>query len=322
MNKPVPKKKILTLGNPVYDRINTPVLVREDRVLSGCSTNASLAVTKLGEAAVLVGTVGPDFEARLSSDLAHWGIEGHLFSSAQTGGFQLLYDARGDRELDVLGIADPIPVYRNGAEKYDFVLLGPILGEISPALVRSLKTEVAAPFILDPQGLLRRIEDGRVAHFCSDEFVEIAGLSTIVKANELEARVVTGIEPRTDPEGAVRALHEYGCEIAIVTLAEAGSIIFDGERLVTIPAFRTEAVDPTGAGDTYAGGFMVRYLETPDDLLACGCFASSVASVMVENSGPEFPLTRAEADRRTEVLMAGPHELGLGSGPREIRKLS
>jgi hypothetical protein len=43
---------------------------------------------------------------------------------------------------------------------------------------------------------------------------------------------------------------------------------------------------------------------------------------MVENSGPEFPLTRAEADRRTEVLMAGPHELGLGSGPREIRKLS
>jgi len=314
------RKRILTIGNPVYDRINTPVLVREDRVLSGCSTNASLAVTKLGEAAVLVGTVGPDFETRLTHDLARWGIESHLFASEETGGFQLIYDERGDRDLDVLGIADPIPVYQNGAETYDFVLLGPILGEISPKLVRSLRGEIRAPFMLDPQGLLRRIKDGRVTHFCSDEFVEIAGLTTIVKANELEGRVVTGIDPRVDPAGCVMALHAYGCEIAIVTLAEAGSILYDGERLVTIPAYRTQAVDPTGAGDTYAAGFMVRYLETPEDLLSCGCFASSVASVMVENSGPEFPLTRGEADRRTATLLADLHELGLNQDAPDHRR--
>jgi sugar/nucleoside kinase (ribokinase family) len=305
-------KRILALGNPVYDRINTPRLVREDRVLSGCSTNACLAVVKLGEQAVLVGTVGPDYESSLEADLASRGIASHLFSSAQTGGFRLTYDERGDRELDVLGIADPIPVYQNGAEDYDFVLLGPILGEISPELVRSLKAEVRAPFMLDPQGLLRRIEDGQVTHYLSDAFVEIAGMSTIVKANELEARIVTGIEPRSDPAGCVRALHRYGCAIAIVTLAEAGSIIFDGKQLISIPAFATRALDPTGAGDTYAAGFMVRYLEAPDDLRACGCFASAVASVMVENSGPDFPLTRVEADRRAGGLMESPQ--GLGSG--------
>jgi sugar/nucleoside kinase (ribokinase family) len=305
-----PKKRILALGNPVYDRINTPELIREDRVLSGCSTNACLAVSKLGELAVLIGTVGPDFESRLAGDLASWGITSHLFASEQTGGFQLIYDTRGDRSLDVLGVADPIPVYKNGAERYDFVLLGPILGEISPELVRSLKAEVDAPFILDPQGLLRRIRDGRVTHFLSDDFIEIAGMSTIVKANELETRVVTGIEPREDPEAAVQALRDYGCQIAIVTLAEAGSIIFDGERVVRIPAYRTRAVDPTGAGDTYAAGFMVRYLETPDDLHGCGCFASAVASVMVENSGPEFPLTREEAERRAGLLIAEPEGEG------------
>jgi hypothetical protein len=41
MEKPDIRKKLLAIGNPVYDRINTPVLIREDRVLSGCSTNAS-----------------------------------------------------------------------------------------------------------------------------------------------------------------------------------------------------------------------------------------------------------------------------------------
>jgi hypothetical protein len=65
---------------------------------------------------------------------------------------------------------------------------------------------------------------------------------------------------------------------------------------------------------------MVRYLETPDDLLACGCFASAVASVMVENSGPEFPLTRAEADRRTAVLLSGPHELRFEPGMAAERR--
>ncbi|HUF37210.1 MAG TPA: PfkB family carbohydrate kinase [Anaerolineales bacterium] len=305
MQETLPKKRILALGNPVYDRINTPLLVREDRVLSGCSTNACLAVTRLGETGVLVGTVGPDYETRLAADLAHFGIAGRLFPSRQTGGFQLIYDERGDRDLDVLGIADPIPFHQNGASPYDFVLLGPILGEISVDLVRSLKSEISAPFLLDPQGTLRRIEDGRVTHALTGEFTEIAGLSTIVKANELEGRIVTGIDPRVDPEGCVRALRAVGCEIAIVTLAEAGSIIFDGEQIVRIPAFRTIAVDPTGAGDTYAAGFMVRYLETPDDLAVCGCFASAVASVMVENSGPDFPLTRAEADRRADQLLDG-----------------
>lgn len=52
------KKRILTFGNPVYDVIMTPVLTRRERVLSGCSTNACLAVSYLGEQGILVGTVG------------------------------------------------------------------------------------------------------------------------------------------------------------------------------------------------------------------------------------------------------------------------
>lgn len=305
------KKHILTIGNPVYDLILTPALQVRERVLSGCSTNASLAVAKMGEQAVLLGTVGPDFAARLYKDLNHYGIQSELFASRQTGGFSLVYDGRGNRELSILGIADPIPVSADGfnENEIDMVLLGPILGEISVDLVKYIKSRLSVPILLDPQGLLRRLDGEIVIHEITDEFIQIAPLSSIVKANELETQTVTGIDPRLDPEGAVKALFQFGPEIAVVTLAEAGSIIYDGKKITIIPPYTTNAIDPTGAGDTYAAGFMVKYLETPNDLLAVGCFASAVASVMVENSGPAFPLTRQEVDARTARLLVRPHQL-------------
>jgi sugar/nucleoside kinase (ribokinase family) len=311
------KKVIVGYGNPVYDVISTPAMRREDRVLSGCSTNACLAVSKLGESAALVGTVGADFADKLEEDLKHWGIKGHLFPADETGGFSLIYDERGDRELGILGVAGQVPVALNGTKEADFILLGPILGEVTADLAEALAKATDAPIMLDPQGLLRGIRDGKVVHEMTEDFRVVAGLSTVVKANELETEIVTGINPRLDPEGAARKLYEYGCKLAVVTLAEAGSVIFDGSEIYTIPPYTTDALDPTGAGDTYAAGFMVKYLEAPNNLTAVGCFASSVASVMVENSGPEFPLTRAEADRRTQKLLNGPLELKFGFLKRE-----
>ncbi len=304
-------KRILAFGNPVYDMIVTPVLTRRDRVLSGCSTNACLAAAKLGEQGILIGTVGADFRETLERDLNSRGILHNLIAARQTGGFGLIYDARGDRELTILGIADPIPSSADGYHDVDFVLLGPILGEIDAELVRKVRAKTDAPILLDPQGLLRRLRGQEIIHEMTDAFVEIAAMSTIVKANELETEVVTGIKPRENPELAVKKLHEFGCQIAITTLADAGSIIYDGRRYYRIPPYQVNAIDPTGAGDTYAAGFMVKYLETPQDLTAVGCFASAVASVMVENSGPNFPLTRAEADRRQAALLSGPLDLRL-----------
>ena len=305
------KKNILCYGNPVYDIISTPALKRTDRVLSGCSTNACLAVSKMNENSSLVGTISNDYLSKMEADLKRWGIEYELLPSEQTGGFSLIYDAKGDRDLQVLGVANSIPVVEVNIEKADFVLLGPILGEISVELGQHISSNTKSPILLDPQGTLRQIENGDIVHHMTDEFVALAGLSTIVKANELETRVVTSIDPRQDPERAVKALYEFGCKIAVVTLAEAGSIIFDGSDLYEIPPHTTTAIDPTGAGDTYAAGFMVKYLETPNNLSAVGCFASAVASVMVENSGPDFPLTRTEADRRFEALYNAPRKLKL-----------
>ena len=306
------KKRILAFGNPVYDVISTPSIVRSERILSGCSTNACLAVACLGEQATLVGTVGDDFRARLESDLAQRRVDYELLPSKETGGFSLIYyDDHGNRHLTVLGTADRIPSNMDGRLPADIILIGPILREIDAGLVARVREHSQAPILVDPQGLLRGIKDGKIYHENTADFEKIAGMATIVKANELETKVVTGIDPREDPEGAVKALYRYGCKIAVTTIAEAGSIIYDGRQTTIIPPYTTNAIDPTGAGDTYAAGFMVKYLETPEDLQAVGCFASGVAAVMVENSGPDFPLSRAEADRRLAFLLGQPKKLVL-----------
>ena len=299
--------RLIAFGNPVYDLITTPFISTAERILSGCSTNACLAASRLGYPTTLVGGVGADFRQRLEQELHACEIKSYLFQTRQTGGFALHYiDDQGNRTLSILGVADPLPADLIPDDEPQFILLGPILREIPLELVKNLRNRYSAPILLDPQGLLRTLRDGEVLHEMSQAFVDIAGYSTIIKANEVETRVATGIIPRQDPEAAVKALYRFGCKIAVVTLAEAGSIIYDGQTIYPIPPYTTQALDPTGAGDTYAAGFIVKYLETSDDLTAVGCFASAVASVMVENTGPGFPLTRQEADRRAQFLQSVP----------------
>lgn len=294
---------IVAFGNPVYDFIETPVVTTGERVLSGGSTNGCLALARLGHAAELVGRVGPDYHERFLADMRRYGLTPHVQLCEETGGFSLIYDARGDRTLDVLGVAAPIDEVPSSVARATAVIVGPILQETPAALIEQIHTASDAPLFLDPQGLLRRVgPGGRVEHFLPDDFGRVAALCRVVKANEVEARIITGVDPRADGPTAARRLRSLGCEIAIVTLAEAGSLIDDGRKQYVIPAYSTEARDPTGAGDTYMAGFIHAYLHNPDDLYAAGCYGAATASIWIEHTGPDAPITPSEVERRAAVL--------------------
>lgn len=297
--------EIVAFGNPVYDEIVTPAVRTEGRVLSGCSTNACLALSRLGHTTALVGRVGPDYREHLAADLRRYGVLDRAQLAPATGGFRLIYDDRGDRTLDVLGVApaiEHVPADCAGARA---VIIGPILQETPLALVEAICAVTTAPLLLDPQGLLRRLAPGgRVEHFAPPDFAQVARRCAVLKANELETQVLTGIAPREEPAAAARALRELGCQIAIVTLAEAGSFIDSGEQQWYIPAYATEARDPTGAGDTYLAGFLHAYLENPADLYRAGCFGSATASIWIEHTGPDAPISGDEVIRRAATLLA------------------
>jgi sugar/nucleoside kinase (ribokinase family) len=298
---------IVAFGNPVYDYIQTPVVTTGERVLSGCSTNGCLALTRLGHTTALAGCIGPDYSDRFVSDMRRYGITPYVQLCAETGGFGLIYDARGDRTLDVLGVAAPITQIPSACADAPAIVVGPILQETPSALIEQIHAMSDAPLFLDPQGMLRRIgPEGRIEHFCPPELAQIASLFHVIKANELEARIITGVDPRVDGRTAARRLKAIGCTIAIVTLAEAGSLIDDGEQLWNIPAYATEARDPTGAGDTYMAGFIHAYLRDRADLYTAGCFGAATASIWIEHTGPDAPITIDEVERRAAALLALP----------------
>ena len=292
---------ICAIGNPVFDDIRTPWVKTDGRVLSGCSTNAALAYAKLGGKTAMVGNVGKPERAGLEHHLRQCGIDYHLGESPESGGFKLEYDDRGNRELTVLGIAEPIAGIPQRFFDYDALLFGPILQEIAAGLIREVRGKYDGVMFLDPQGLLRRQVNGEIEHFRPGGIEQVIGLFDYVKPNELEAEVLTGINPRRDVRAAAKKIKSWGPKVVIVTLAELGSVIYDGDEFIEIPPYAVHAADPTGAGDTYAGGFLFARLGG-SNLEEAGRFASCTASIMIEQTGPNFTLERKEVLRRVETL--------------------
>lgn len=294
---------ILGIGNPVYDLIVTAYVRTDGRVLSGCSTNACLALAALGHQTTLMGMVGEDRYEQFIADMERYGI-GHIVGRcAETGGFQLIYDESGDRTLDVLGIADPIGPVEELPADCEAVIFGPILGECGADQMRAVAQQSDALRVLDVQGLMREMEGKRILRIAGPAVDEGISLSHIAKPNEHEARIITGIDPRQEPKRCVCEIHARGCMIAVVTLAEAGSLIFDGDTYLEIPPYPTLARDSTGAGDTYMAGFTHAYLkEGGGSLDHVGRWGSAVSSVMIEHTGPDFGLTTQEAERRVAVI--------------------
>jgi sugar/nucleoside kinase (ribokinase family) len=291
---------LVSIGNPVYDEIITPYTCTEKRILSGCSTNSCLAMRKLGkENVTIIGCVGTDYKERLINELRGHGIKQvKIKVTGETGGFKLVYDSKGNRTLDVIAVADKITIQDIPEDCLDTkaILFGPILQEIDINLIEHIKKNTDALIFLDPQGILREIGPNHriIYRYKRREIKKFIELVDIVKPNEHESKIITGYR---DELKSVKKLVEWGAKIGIVTLAERGSVLYHDNNLTHIPAYRTDAKDPTGAGDVYAGSFIFKYLKT-NDIVESAFFASAAASIKVEHTGPSFPLHYNFAEER------------------------
>lgn len=294
---------ITCIGNPVYDSITTLRLKSNGRVLSGCSTNACLALSKLGMDVFLVGCIGRDFFKQFKAQMEFYNIHFSVKESEQSGGFELIYtDAVGNRSLNILGDAGKIDIFPQKLASSDWILFGPILMELDLDYIKHIKNTTQAKIFVDPQGLIRFNSEGHIFHKKTDEIEEIASLTDVFKPNELECRILTGIDPRKDYKTPAKIIKSWGPEVVIITLAEMGSVIYDGSEFFIIPPYLTDVLDSTGAGDTYAAGFIYSLIHGYSYFEA-GCFASCVSSIKIEHCGPDFPLTLKETQKRANQLL-------------------
>ncbi|MBP1911539.1 carbohydrate kinase family protein [Thermococcus stetteri] len=217
---------------------------------AGVATSAALAGAKVG----LVTKVGEDFPKewlqRLSSVLD---IRGVQILPGKTIHIYMIYHEDGSVDAPVeMGVAQkmgevPIPREYLNAKVFH---VSPIPPEEQLKLLNRLKGK---RITLDFNPTYKEEYVKR-----RDLLREIVSRAEIVFPNEREALMITGGK---DVKEAARVLHEWGAEMVVITRGEKGVLIYDGSfrEFPALPIKPEEIVDPTGAGDAFAGGFLAGY---------------------------------------------------------------
>src|SRR5512143_220181 len=287
---------ILVVGSVAYDTVETP-FGRAQRVLGGSASYFSVAASFFAPV-TLVGVVGQDFgEEQLAAFRGRpIDIEGLERMEGKTfhwqGRYSLDLNSRDTicTDLNVFEFFKPkIPARYRGSEVV-------FLGNIDPVLQREVLEQVEAPRLVACDTMNFWIQ-GK-----AEELRKTLAKTQILLVNDAEARELSG---EWNLVKAARAIRAMGPQTLVVKKGEHGVLMFHGEELFAAPAYPLETVfDPTGAGDTFAGGFL-GYLAgcpqpDPEALRRAIIMGSTLASFCVEAFSLDrlLSLTRPEIDER------------------------
>jgi len=278
--------KLLVVGSVAFDAIETP-FGKTDKILGGAATYISITSSILGVKSGIVSVVGGDFPQEhldmfSGRDVNIEGIEivkeGKTFFWA--GKYHNDLNTRDTlaTEVNVLENFDPkIPDSMQNAE----ILL---LGNLHPGVQLSVlekMNERPKLVILDTMNFWMDT--------AWDILMDMIAKTDVITINDEEARQLSGEYSLVK---AAKKIHEMGPQYVIIKKGEHGALLFHDSKVFAIPALPLEEVfDPTGAGDTFAGGFAA-YLakkgkfdfETMKSALIVG---SAMASFTVEKFGTE-----------------------------------
>lgn len=248
---------LIVVGSVAYDGVETPH-GKVDRMLGGACTYIALAASYFTRPAI-VGVVGEDFDPADRALLAGRGIdlEGLETRPGKTFFWSGVYSAdmndRTTLRTDLNVFADFQPVLPQRYRSSPYLLLG----NIQPALQRSVLSQM--------NGL--RMAAGDTMNYWIQDFREEL-LQTIrewdcLLINDSEARMLSG---ESNIRRAAAAILEMGPGSLVIKRGEYGAMLFARGRLFTAPAYPLEqVVDPTGAGDCFAGGFIGHLARTGAD---------------------------------------------------------
>ena len=265
---------LLVVGSVAYDSVRTPAGSRE-RALGGSAMYFSVAASCLTEVS-LVGIVGGDFERTHVHMLEARGVDvsGLEYAEGKTFHWSGVYSTEDvnqretlDTQLNVFEEFDPTlnPEQRDS----DFVFLA----NIDPALqLRVLEQMKRRPRLVALDSMNFWI-DGR-----RDDLDRIVRGVDLFFLDEGEARSYAG---EFNIVRAARRIQDMGPRAVVVKRGEHGALVFDDDDIFSAPAFPLDSVvDPTGAGDSFAGGFMGLLAATGDTSRAGIRRAAIVGSVM------------------------------------------
>jgi sugar/nucleoside kinase (ribokinase family) len=290
---------LITVGSVAFDAIETP-FGKTDKIIGGAGTYISLSAAFFQKNQKLVSVVGDDFPLSMIDTLKSKGIvtEGLQVKNGEktffwSGRYHNDMNSRDTlvTELNVLGDFDPIiPASYQGAE---YLMLGNLSPQVQATVIERLETR--PKFIaMDTMNFWMDI--------AMDDLKKTIGMVDLLIVNDEEARQLTKEYALVK---AARAIAAMGPKYVIIKKGEHGALLFHNNETFFAPALPLEEVfDPTGAGDTFAGGFM-GYVSSTDDisfdnLKRAVIAGSALASFCCEKFGTErlLTITKNEVEER------------------------
>ena len=285
--------KLLVVGSVAFDAIETP-FGKTDKILGGAATYISIASSILGVKSGIVSVVGGDFPQTNLDMLSGRGIniEGiEIIKEGKTffwsGKYHNDLNSRDTliTEVNVLENFDPkIPESMQDAE----ILL---LGNLHPGVQLSVLEKMhnrPKLVILDTMNFWMNT--------AMDTLLQMIAKTDVISINE-EARQLSGEYSLVK---AAQKIHAMGPKFVIIKKGEHGALLFHAGKIFAIPALPLEDVyDPTGAGDTFAGGF-ASYLAKKEDF----SFETMKSALIVGSAMASFTVEKFGTQRLEEVTQS------------------
>jgi sugar/nucleoside kinase (ribokinase family) len=295
---------LLVIGTVAFDAIETP-FGKTDKIVGGAATFISLAASYFTKNINLVSVVGEDFPADAIAMMQKRGVNTDGLQIKQgektffwSGKYHNDMNTRDtlDTQLNVLATFDPaIP---ENYQDCDFLMLGNLAPAVQHQVLDRLKNRPKL-VVLDTMNFWMNI--------ALPELTSLLKRVDVLTINDEEARQLSGEYSLVKAAQKILAM---GPKYLIIKKGEHGALLFNNEQVFFAPALPLEEVfDPTGAGDSFAGGFIGYLAETKDisfDNLKRGViFGSAMASFSVEKFGTERiqNLSSEEVDERVQQFI-------------------
>lgn len=299
---------LLTVGSVAFDALETP-FGKTDKIIGGAATYITLSASYFSTKNNLVAVVGDDFPQEMIGLLQDHGVDTEGLQIKQ-GEKTFFWSGKYHNDMNS---RDTVEVQLNVMEKFDPIIPDSyqdcqylMLGNTAPAIQQMVLERITKRpklVMLDTMNFWMDI--------AMDDLKSVLKMVDVLTINDEEARILSG---DYSLRRAAKTVMAMGPKTLIIKKGEHGALLFQGDQVFFCPALPLEDVfDPTGAGDTFAGGF-IGYLASTDDISfenmkRAIVYGSAMASFCVEKFGSEriVGLTQEEITARVQEFVQLAH---------------
>ncbi|MBT8284547.1 MAG: sugar kinase [Flavobacteriaceae bacterium] len=291
--------KLLILGTVAFDAIETP-FGKTDKILGGAATFIGLAASQFKVESAIVSIVGDDFPQAYLELLEKKGVDISGIEVVENGK-TFFWSGKYDNDLnsrdtlvtELNVLADFKPVIPAHFRDADVLMLGNLHPSVQLSAIEQMQAEPKL-IVLDTMNFWM--------NNTLPELIEVIKKTDVITINDEEARQLANEYSLVK---AAQKIHEMGPKYVVIKKGENGALLFHNGEVFFAPALPLEEVfDPTGAGDTFAGGFVGYLTESENvsfnNLRNAVIHGANLASFCVEKFGTERMqnLSKDEVDRR------------------------